>query len=234
MKTAPDIIPHRRWAIWRSFLPTGIAGMLALTAVVATLGRLHGAATNSDPTTVTNALVITNAPPSGSVAIDYSAFRMIADRNIFNAGRSSRRSARGEERQTREVKVESFSVVGTISYAKGDFAFFDGSGKEFRKPLKVGESIAGHKLVAIGIDDVQMEAGDKKLILKMGARMLREEDGPWQLMDTSPLGRDFKKASVSSSSSSDTAASESTDAGGDDALKRLLEKREKELKNENQ
>lgn len=233
MKTALDMNPHRRWAIWRDFLPTGIAGMLAFTAGIGILGHLRAAPTNSDPIMVTNAPSISDTPSSRSAALDYSAFRMIADRNIFNASRS-RRTGRGEERQIREVKVESFSVVGTISYAKGDFAFFDGSGKEFRKPLKVGESIAGHKLVAIGIDDVQLEAGDKKLILKMGAQMRREEDGPWQLTDTSLSRSDSKKASDSSSSSSDTVPSESTAGGGDDeALKRLLEKREKELKNEN-
>src|SRR5688572_13284415 len=63
--------------------------------------------------------------------LDYAAVKMLHERNIFNANRSARsgRDRRGDRRQT---KVETFSLVGTMSYAKGDFAFFDGSNSGYR------------------------------------------------------------------------------------------------------
>ena len=33
--------------------------------------------------------------------------------------------------------VDSFSFVGTMSYAKGTFAFFDGTSPDFRKVLEL-------------------------------------------------------------------------------------------------
>ncbi len=223
-------LPRR--ASWRALCASGVGPMFALATGLALAGKPEAVPTNSPKTETTHEVVTTNTPPSGSVALDFSAFRIIADRNIFNASRS-RRAARGEEGPTREVRIESFSVVGTLSYTKGDIAFFDGSGAAFRKAIKVGEMIAGHKLVAIGIDDVEFERGEKNLTLKMGAKMQREDEGAWQLIDATTAGPNSQTGSSSPSTSNDTASSESSDGGVDDALKRLLEKREKDLKNEN-
>ncbi len=223
-------IPHR--SIRPTLCAAGMAGMLTLVTASGLADKADTAPSNNIRATLTNAPVMTNDVPSGSVALDYSAFRIIADRNIFNANRS-RRAARGEERQTREVRIESFSVVGTLSYTKGDIAFFDGSGAPLRKAIKVGEMIAGHKLVGIGVDEVELEEGGKKLTLKMGAKMQREDEGAWQRIDAPVAGPNSKTGSNSPSNANDTAGSGSSDGGGDDALKRLLEKREKELKNEN-
>jgi hypothetical protein len=56
----------------------------------------------------------TNAPrPLG-----YEAFQIINERNIFNANRS-RRSGREGRAERKPVKVDTFSLVGTMSYAKG-------------------------------------------------------------------------------------------------------------------
>ena len=52
-------------------------------------------------------------------------------------------------------------MVGTMSYAKGEVAFFDGSSALYRKAVKIGETIAGHKVVAVTPDEVRMEADGK-------------------------------------------------------------------------
>src|SRR5262245_38315845 len=71
----------------------------------------------------------TNTPPtrkeSGPAKLDESAFRIVSERNIFNANRSG-----GTVRSTssrRPVRVETFALVGTMAYEKGVFAFFEGS-----------------------------------------------------------------------------------------------------------
>src|SRR4030095_1989792 len=81
--------------------------------------------TNAPAATVGN----TNEPATSAEASetntvhrsDYASFKIIHERNIFNANRSRRREGPGE--RTRPAKVETFSLVGTMSYAKGDFAF---------------------------------------------------------------------------------------------------------------
>ena len=48
-------------------------------------------------------------------ALDFPAFKILADRNIFNGNRSGQRmvSTRSSSQQ-RSVRVESFSLVGTL------------------------------------------------------------------------------------------------------------------------
>src|SRR6185295_14407327 len=98
----------------------------------------------------TNNHAATNGPPprveSSSQGIGESVFRIIADRNIFNANRSGGQ-VRLESR--RPTQVESFTLVGTMAYDKGTFAFFEGSSSEFTKAMKANSVIAVHKLVDI-------------------------------------------------------------------------------------
>lgn len=214
----------------------GLAGSLGFAgAAEETVSKLG--VTNSVPVVSTNtpATSATNSAPAavetGPTSLDYSAFRQIADRNIFNAGRSSR-SARSGERP-RQVQVDTFTVVGTMSYAKGDVAFFDGSSGAYRKAVKLGESIAGHKVIGITAEEVQLEAGEQKVTLKVGGQMRREDEGPWSM---SAAG--VSHAATSSAPGTTTGASETADGGSDgevsDVLKRLLQKRAQEEKNENQ
>src|SRR5262245_16650 len=71
-----------------------------------------------------------------SASADYSAFKIITDRNIFNPQRHARVNGQERKEANRPATVDSFSLVGTMSYAKGTFAFFDGSSSEYRKVLK--------------------------------------------------------------------------------------------------
>ena len=182
----------------------------------------------------------TNAVSSGASRLEYSAFQVISDRNVFNANRSSR-TARTGERPARRPPAETISLVGALSSAKGDVAFFDGTSSQFRKALKIGDTIAGHKLVAISPDIVQLEIGDQKVILKLGAQLRREDQGAWQLATGSSTGdaaRTLSSSSTNTASAETPEPSESTaDAGStgevSDALKRLMQKREQEFKNEN-
>src|SRR5438445_33241 len=96
----------------------------------------------------------TNAPPS---PLDFQSFRLITDRNIFDPNRSPRSVTSGRTEGRKPAKTEAFSLVGTMSYEKGDFAFFDGTLSEYRKTLKPGDTIAGYKINAVAADRVQLE-----------------------------------------------------------------------------
>src|SRR5260221_10943943 len=94
----------------------------------------------------------TNAPGRP----DYSNFKIVTEKNIFNPRRSARASRVRESRTT--SKGESFSLVGTMSYEKGTFAFFDGSKSEYRKVVKPTDTIAGYTVTDIAPKGVRLSS----------------------------------------------------------------------------
>jgi hypothetical protein len=154
--------------------------------------------------------------------VDFSDFQVISERNIFNPNRTARH--RGEGRTQRVA--DAFSLVGTMSYAKGTFAFFDGTTSAYRKALRNTGTIAGYKVTDITPTSVKLTNGDKQLIMKIGTQMRREEKGPWQLVASSELPGGTTE--TVDSASAEPAASDSS-AEGNDVLKRLMQRREQEL-----
>jgi hypothetical protein len=167
----------------------------------------------------------TNAPARP----DYSYFRIIADRNIFNPDRYPRRS-RSSRRDSREgPAVDAFSLVGTMSYQKGTFAFFDGTSSDYRKVLKLDDAIAGYKVAEITANAVTLKATDKQIEMKVGSQMRHEDHGGWQLVsqNESPV----EAAENSAADTSSGSATESSSGGeANDVLKKLMQQREQELK----
>ena len=155
---------------------------------------------------------------------DYQSFKIITDRNIFDPNRSSR-SSRNRTEGPRPARVESFALVGTMSYENGTYAFFDGTGSSYRKAIKTGDTIAGYKVADISADRVKLETNGQQIELSVGVQMRKQDEGEWQL-----AGR----AESFEASSPATAATEKTDgaSGGEesDVLKKLMQKREQELK----
>jgi hypothetical protein len=173
---------------------------------------------------------------------EFARFRIIAERNIFNPNRAGARATRQEERPP--VRVESFALVGTMSYEKGRFAFFDGASSEFRKVLSCGDSIAGFTVEEITPVDVGLVSSNLQLRLEVNAQLQREDGGEWKVVgrretDVSTTGS--KPSSAARDEDSRNAESETADHPEgvspassseevNEVLKRLMEKREKELK----
>lgn len=162
------------------------------------------------------------AQPAGGerARLEYAAFRVITERNIFNAARSGRVSAPARENR-RPSRVDTVSLVGVMFYEKGPFAFFDGSSSEYRKALQPGGTVADLKLVEVRPNSARLEAGTNLVELRVGAQLRREDQGAWQLAERAepPAG--------TSSNASGAAGSAGTD---DEVLKRLLQKREQETR----
>ena len=56
---------------------------------------------------------------------DYASFKIITDRNIFNSGRGGRPATRTKNREEKApVKMESFTLVGTMTYEKRPVCLF--------------------------------------------------------------------------------------------------------------
>lgn len=132
----------------------------------------------------------TNAAPvrveSAAQKLDESAFRIVSDRNIFNANRSGGTVRVGSSR--RPVRIESFTLVGTMAYDKGVFAFFEGTNSEFTKALKPEGIIAGYKITDILANAVKLEGDGKEFELSIGSQMRREDEGAWHVAEASGSG----------------------------------------------
>ncbi len=123
----------------------------------------------------------TNAP----ARLNYDSFRMISDRNIFNPSRV----ARGAPRTTRTATtpaahVESFSLVGIMSYEKGWFAFFEGTSADFKKVLQTDAMIGHYKIASVMAEVVKLTSGTNSFEMKVGTQMRREDEGEWFLSAT--------------------------------------------------
>ena len=154
---------------------------------------------------------------------DFSAFRAISEKNIFNLNRTARRRGRNRTQQAGDA----FYLVGTMSYEKGTFAFFDGTGSEYRKILQKAGAIAGYQVMEITPTSVKLETGGKHVTMKVGTQMRHEDQGGWQLVANSELPA--SPAEDVAPADGDTTSSSSS-GEPNDVLKRLMQRREQELK----
>jgi hypothetical protein len=179
-----------------------------------------------------------NTPPGPTDYARFSSF--ITQRNIFDPSRYPRtQRIRPRPNYTpRQRYAPTFTLVGTMSYEKGMFAFFDGNNSELRKVLYQSDTngIAGYLLTEITPTSVKLQTADKKetVTMKIGEGM-RQEGSHWL-----PAGRSEGFADTSSTQDTAPAATDnsSPDASpapspaleGNDILKKLMQQREQELK----
>jgi hypothetical protein len=117
---------------------------------------------------------------NGASGPNYDSFKIIRQRNIFDPNRSGRTPFEQRTR-VRQPVVDSFALVGTMSYSKGKFAFFDGSAFQFKKVLEPGGNIAGYTVKDITPNAVTLAANGKEFGMKVGAQLRNEGASGWKL-----------------------------------------------------
>ncbi len=170
-------------------------------------------------------------------ATDYAGFsRFVTERNVFDPNRqphySSTRIRPRTTTRTHSPSTPAFTLVGTMIYGKGLFAFFNGNNADLKKVLPVSEKIADYTVTQITPGRVTLESADKKqkLDLKVGD-VVRQEGGKWELSGSGelPAGTSSPAPETTGSSGSESpAAAPSSALGQNDILKRLMELRKKE------
>jgi hypothetical protein len=171
---------------------------------------------NPDQRTQTNAAADATFRP---VKPEFSAFKLVTDRNIFDPNRAPHRPPGS---QPPPKIVNSFALVGVMSYGKGTFAFFDGNSSEYQKAVKVNDTVAGYKVTRIEPNVVSLLAGTNPVQLRVGMQLRREEGGAWIPSSQSEIY-------AANSTPSASAHSDSSSNGADnDILERLRKKREQE------
>jgi hypothetical protein len=158
-------------------------------------------------------------------AASFDAFRIVNDRNIFNAYRTGRRDSNSGDNAPRNDII---TLVGTMDYEKGLLAFFDGSEPSYRKALHVGESVGPFKLTQVAADHVAVERDGKPLALQVGQQFRRPEGGDWTLIAADIVRAEAAQAAQAQSASA--TAAPAIPANADPVLRKLLEARQNSLK----
>jgi hypothetical protein len=165
---------------------------------------------------------------------DFPSFHIIPERNIFNMNRSPRsaysRPVRTEP-ERRPSRSESFALLGTMSYEKGRFAFFDGSSSQYRQVLSSSNSIGGFTITEVAPNYVKLASTNGQPIeLPVGKQLKRQDEGEWSVTDRTETSGEYARSSYSSDrrSSSSFRSSASSGPESEEALRRLMARREQE------
>jgi hypothetical protein len=174
---------------------------------------------------------------------DYGKFAsFITDRNIFDPNRypHNQRSSYHPTKHTKHTNgPQGVTLVGTMAYEKGFFAFFNAGDSDLKKVVSYGGEIADYTVKDISATTITLVGKDKKEVtMKIGDQMYQEA-GAWKVngdTDNSASGEtatstttDNSSSTTDSTSATETAPAASSPAlENNDILKRLMEKRAKE------
>ena len=155
----------------------------------------------------------------------FEAFRLMRTKNMFDPNRRPVRSETGSARNTapvRENKSSTLSLTGTMVTEGKTLAFFSGTRADYSKVLAVGGTIADCKITAIKATEVEMERGGKPGVLAIG-HQLQIEGAPSDL----PAAEPDPDPAAPAPAPGAAAPAPSNDKS--DVLRRMMERREKEM-----
>ena len=162
----------------------------------------------------------------------YEAFSLVRTRNIFDPNRRPPKKESEQPRVVAPSKPRSvhLALTGTMVTEGKSLAFFSGSRSEFNKIISVGDKIGDFKLVAITGAQVDLEQGGKPVVLTVGKRMQLEgtEADAAEPEPAAPTA-DAPATSPDPSKPSAPAGSPPTGGSPSDILKRMMERRAKEM-----
>lgn len=161
------------------------------------------------------------ATPTGPT---FDAYRLIGDRNIFNPNRVSR----SRSTETPPPRTEVISFVGTMQYEKGLFAFFDSPDTAYRKALNEGGALGKFTVKGITADQVELERDAKPLTLRIGQQLRRPDGGEWSVIGVDIVRSEARAAEAAANPGLGAPLAIPADAS--EALRRLMEKRQQQLK----
>jgi hypothetical protein len=168
--------------------------------------------------------------PAAVTGNGQQAFKIIYERNIFNPNRGPRYSRRNAGDAPKPVKVEGFSLVGTLMSEKGNYAFFDGSEARYRAALQTSNNIAGYTVAAITPNFVTLRSPSNAFDLTMNMQMRKQEEGDWELTEAKGSWNSTNSASSTNATAAVSDEEGGNDPAADEVMKRLMKKREEELK----
>jgi hypothetical protein len=158
----------------------------------------------------------------------FAPFRTIGERNIFNPNRTPRQNAGRTAEVATGPADEVIALVGTLDYEKGVFALFEGSDPAHRQALKAGARVAGLTITTIRPTEITLDQDGRAARLPVGGQLRRPPGGSWTVSEApAPL----PSTPLAESPSTSTApATPGAPVDATETLRRLREKRQKQLK----
>ena len=200
----------------RNFLTRAAAtGLLTVLFASAMIAASADAKAPAAP--VTAAAKSTPTAAKGS----FESFRLIGDRNIFDPNRRGRAS-RSASNEPLAPTGDTIAFVGTMDYDRGIYAFFDSSDVQYRKVLPEGGKLADFVVKHVEARRVDLTRDGKEVSLQITQQLHRPDGGDWTVTGASPA--------PTVSAAAEGAAAPAIPADASDILKRLMEQRQKQLK----
>ena len=162
-----------------------------------------------------------SAPPAAaatkavSPADSFDAFRIIAEKNIFNPNRVGLTRATPEAKPPR---VDEIALVGTVEFGGKRVALFESAEVAFRKTVAEGEALGEFTVRRVGSEGVDLVRGEQVLALRVAQQLRRPEGGDWSVVAAPDAPRP------------EASSTPAIPADASDVLKRLMRQREKQLK----
>ncbi len=165
----------------------------------------------------------------------FDAFRLMRTKNMFDP---NRRPARTETAsaprpaQVRENKSSSLTLTGTMVTEGKTLAFFAGTRADYSKVLSVGGTIADCKITAIKTTEVEMERGGKPGTLAIGHQLQIDgapSDVPAEVPAPASASGDNAAPPADPSAPAGPTAGPPASNDKNDVLRRMMERREKEM-----
>jgi hypothetical protein len=151
--------------------------------------------------------------PAGSL----EAFALVTERNIFNPNRTARTRAVPEEKP---VRTEEVALVGVVGFGAATSAVFHSADPRLKGEAAGGARLGEFTVVAVSPSAVELRAGERTYSLAVAQRLTRVEGGEWTA-SASP---------VPEARSRSESAPVEVPANASEVLKRLMQQREKQLK----
>jgi hypothetical protein len=163
----------------------------------------------------------------------YDAFAFIRTRHIFDPNRRPPKKESEAPRPATPSRPKSvhLSLTGTMVTDGKSLAFFSGSRSEFNKIIGVGEKIGDFTVATITSGQVDLDQAGKPISLAVGKR-LQLEGTEADAAEPEPSAPASEAATSSPDPSKPAAPAAPAAAGGSpsDILKRMMERRAKEMK----
>lgn len=192
----------------------------ALIALLAVAGAGPLGAARAPRNAPESAKASTNSTAPAIPLADFNAFRLVTERNIFNPNRIGRTR---ESNDAPPPRVETIAFVGTMETDRGLRAFFDSTDAAFKKTLREGETVADFTVKRILSDSVELTRGEQTTPLRMTQQLRRTEGGEWTVTVREQVRPEVAKAA-------EAAAPLAIPSNASEVLRRLMEQRQKALK----
>jgi hypothetical protein len=174
---------------------------------------------------------VARAPAQGAAKRKgFDDFQLLKTRNIFDPNRrASRIEPPRDSRATstrRIPRANTLSLTGTMVADGRALAFLNGSRSEYSKVIGVGETVADYKVKAIDGAHVELEHNGKATVLGVG-KLLTLEGTTEVAVDGA--AEPEPEPDATAAAAPDAAAAPAAAGDKNDVLRRMMERRAKEM-----